>query len=421
MPPPESTAESAFQSDVRANLRWNYIAHLGHGLLGQTGMRLLNAPTFIPAYIYSLSGSDTDVGIARGLQYAGMLLSPILAATIIEHRRRVVSVGIRNGAYMRLQILGLALAGLLLSDPWRLYASWLFLALFGYYLGIQGVVFNMLVSKVIPVDKRGFLLGLRTALSGITSTAVALAAGHYFIDSNALGNGYATTFLVAFGLTSLGLLMLFLVREPESPVVRELSRVTDRLRELPDLLRSDRSFTIYFLARALATMGRMAVPFYIIFVASRVELTGQHLGLLTGAFVIAQSAANLAWGWIADRRGFRFVFLCSLGVWMSAVLVLMETSDIERIALVFAALGAGLGGFQFSSQNLVLEFGSRQNLPMRIAVANSASEAVAAMGAVAGGLFAAAFSYPALFWASITCQLAALIVIVLYVDEPRRH
>mgnify|MGYP006944203270 CR=1 FL=1 len=40
---------------------------------------------------------------------------------------------------------------------------------------------------------------------------------------------------------------------------------------------------------------------------------------------------------------------------------------------------AGFGGFQMSAQNLVLEFGPRSDLPMRIGVANSASEFVAAL------------------------------------------
>ena len=421
MPGADSPDEARFQAEVRANLRRNYLVHLGHGLLGQTGMRIINAPTFIPAYIFALSGSDVDVGIARAVQYAGMLLSPILAATLIEHRRRVLSVGIWNGAYMRLQILGLALAGLLLPDPWRLYVSWALLGLCGYFLGIQGVVFNMLISKVIPVEKRGFLLGLRTALSGLTASAIAIAAGRYFIDSNALGNGYATTFLLAFGLTSLGLCLLFFVREPESPFVRVPSKVLDRLRELPDLLRSDAAFTRYFLARALATIGRMAVPFYVIYAGRQVELSGQDLGVLTGAFVVAMSTTNLLWGSVADRRGFRFVFLLALSLWILAVVLLMSTADFQRLVLVFGALGAGLGGFQFSSQNLVLEFGSRQNLPMRIAVANSASEAVATLGAVAGGVLAALFSYVALFWIAITFQLAALIVVLRFVDEPRRR
>jgi hypothetical protein len=42
---------------VRRHLRRNYLAHLAHGLLGQTGMRLVNAPTFLPAYVAALTGT----------------------------------------------------------------------------------------------------------------------------------------------------------------------------------------------------------------------------------------------------------------------------------------------------------------------------------------------------------------------------
>ena len=203
--------------------------------------------------------------------------------------------------------------------------------------------------------------------------------------------------------------------------MRAHSKVLDRLRELPALLRSDAAFTRYFVARAFATMGRMAVPFYVLHAGARVELSGQDLGVLTGAFVIAMSVGNLAWGFVADRRGFRFVFLFSLILWMLAVVLLMATTDFQNLVLVFGALGAGLGGFQFSSQNLVLEFGSRQNLPMRIAVANSASEAVATVGALAGGLLAAFLSYVPLFWIAIAFQLAAVVMVVRFVDEPRRR
>ncbi|MEE9606310.1 MAG: MFS transporter, partial [Myxococcota bacterium] len=78
-----------------------------------------------------------------------------------------------------------------------------------------------------------------------------------------------------------------------------------------------------------------------------------------------------------------------------------------------------LGGFQMSAQNLVLEFGSRRNLPMRIAVATSAAELVAAFGAFAGGVMASVFSYPVVFWTAIACQAAALGLVVFTVDEPR--
>jgi MFS family permease len=165
----------------------------------------------------------------------------------------------------------------------------------------------------------------------------------------------------------------------------------------------------------------MAVPFYVLYAITRFEIGGQQLGDLSAAFIGAQSLGNLVWGTAADRVGFRAVFLAALGLWILAVVILMQATSVGLLLAVFAALGAGLGGFQMSAQNLVLEFGSRQNLPMRIAIANSASELVAAIGAVAGGALGAALGYPTLFWIAIAFQVAGFIVVALFVDEPRRR
>jgi MFS family permease len=418
---PDTSREEAFQAEVRLHLRRNFLSHLAHGLLGQTGMRLINAPTFIPSYVLALAGFDLAVGIARGLQFFGMFLSPIVGAIMIEHRRRVLPVGFVIGVLMRVQILGLALGGLLLPAPGPLITAWVFLGFFGVFLGVQGVVFNFLVSKVIPVEKRGFLMGLRNALAGLTAACVAYFAGARLVETNALGNGYAATFLLAFGLTSVGLAMLLFIREPETPNVLERSGVLRRLRQLPALLRSDAAFTRYFIARAMAALGRMAVPFYVLDADARIGLSGTDLGLLTAAFILAQSVTNLLWGLLADRRGFRFVFLAALVLWILSVLVLMQIDSFAQLVAVFVGIGAGLGGFQLSAQNLVLEFGRRRNLPMRIAVASSAADLVSAIGAVLGGLLAGLFSYAAVFWIAIGFQMIAVVVVAFFVEDPRRR
>jgi MFS family permease len=274
------------------------------------------------------------------------------------------------------------------------------------------------VSKVIPLERRGRLLGLRNALATITAAAVG-GFGGWLVHTDALGNGYAATFGVAFVLTSLGLATLLFMREPASPRVRESVPMGRRLRQLPALLRSDRDFTRYFLARALASMGRMSVPFYVIYAGTRTEIGGAALGQLTSAFVIAQGGGNLLWGALADRRGFRVVFLASLALWILSALGLMASSGRAALVAVMAGLGAGLGGFMMSSQNLVLEFGSRENLPMRIAVANSASELVGAVGPLLAGALATLVGYPAVFWTAIAFQLAAMGWVALFVAEPR--
>jgi MFS family permease len=415
-------AERRYDLQVQRDLPRNFYAHLGHGMLGQTGFRLINAPTFLPAYIMLLSGgSEMMVGLALSVQALGMMLTPLLGANLIEHRKRVLPVGFLIGAMMRLSVLFIALSGLLLGGTSVLVAILVSLTLLGLFQGMQGVVFNFLMSKVIPVKKRGRLTGLRNFLAGITSAAVAWLGGHYLLGEVPTAAGYSYTFLLAFVLTSIGLLLLLFVREPEPPTVKVKLGLVQRLGEVPQLLREDPAFSRYFLARSLATMGRMAMPFYILFAGQSIGLSGQNLGIITFAFTIAGTVSNLAWGSMADRHGFRGTFLLSIALWVVSTLVLLVASSQWLIILVFIGIGAAVQGFQNSSINLTLEFGDRDNLPMRIAIANTASELAGTIGPLLGGVLAALLGYEAVFMASIVFLIIGGAVVRIYVPEPRKR
>lgn len=422
LPTPDSSdPEAEFQRAVRHHLPRNYAAHLAHGLLGQTGFRLVQAPTFVPAYLQLLSGSDLVVGLARGAQALGQCLTPVFGATLVEHRPRVLRLGFVVGGLMRLQVLFFALAGLWLTGDVRIAAICLFLGLFGLFMGMQGVIFNFLRSKVIPVEVRGTLAGLRQALAGVVSSAVAYLGGRYLIEPNVLGNGYAVTFLVAFGFTSLGLASLLAMKEPASPVVRPRASVRSRLSDALPLLRSDRDFAGYLVARALGRMGQMALPFCILYAKDQVEIGGGDLGLITAAWQLANTTTGLVWGAVADRTGFRLIFLVSVGVWMISIAWLMTSADFASLLGVFVGIGVGMGGFQMAAQNLVLEFGEREDLPLRIALSNSTAEVIGVIGPIAGGLIAAWFSYLPVFWLALGFQAASIAVMLLRVNEPRHR
>jgi len=413
-------AERYYQLQVRRNLKRNFTAHLAHGLLGQTGFRLLTAPTFLPAYILLLAnGSTIAVGIALAMQSFGMAITPLLGANLIEHKKRVLPMGFLIGGGMRLMVLCIALSGLLLSPSSALLAIYFFLALLGLFQGMQGVIFNVLMSKVIPLNQRGRLTGLRYFLAGITAAGVAFIGGHYLIGDNPEAFGYSMTFLLAFILTTIGLAMLLFVHEPEPPTVAANVSLQDRLSHIPALLRDDPAFTHYFLARSLATMGRMAMPFYIIYAGQTLGLTGAILGTLTVAFTLSGTLSNLAWGFIADHRGFRLAFLASIALWIASTLLLLLSQGLLLHILVFIGIGAATQGFQSTAINLTLEFGHRDDIPLRIAIANSSSEVAGAIGPLLGGVLAAWLGYEAVFICSIVFLILGGAMVNSYVPEPR--
>jgi MFS family permease len=411
--------EAAFKREVDANLKRNYIANFIHGMLGMTGFRLIYAPTFLPAYIHFLTGSPALVGLGQALLQLGAVASPVIGASRMEQRRRILPFAIRVGSLMRVQILGLALAGWFLSDLPLLAATMLFLLLLGVFTGMQRVAFQVVMAKVIPIDRRGRLQAWRNLTGGLIAALLSYFAGRYLIDHDVFGNGYATTFFLSFVLTSLGLAALHvLVKEPDSPDVREPMRVADRVRQFPVLF-ADRDYRWFIVAQTLAVAGRVAAPFYILFAARQMPLDGATIGLLSLAFLGADTIANLIWGNMGDRLGFRITFLTAIGVWIAATILLLAANNPTMIFLSFCGLGAAFSGYLMSATTMVLEFGEREDTPMRLALSTTVEGAISSIGPLAGGLLAYAAGYHALMWCALSLLIAAFCVILFRVREPR--
>ncbi len=415
--------EAAYEKFVWANLKRNYIGHYLHGMLGMTGFRLINAPTFLPAYLHMLSGSNTIVGLGLALQQLGGVLSPIVGANQIEHRTKVMPAALWMGGLARMQIIGMALAGWFLSGQSRVVAIIGFMFLFGLFMGTQRVVFSMLLAKVIPISRRGRLQAWRNATGGLIAAGLAYLAGRYFIDANLFGNGYSTTFIFAFALTSLGLTALrLLMIEPEPPTVRARSRLIDRFKDFPALL-AEKGFLYFMIVQMLAITARMAVPFYVLFASSTIELNGKNLGLLSLAFLGADTISNLVWGYLGDKTGFRLIMLISLLLWVGSTVLLMGAHDFLPIFLAFSGLGAAQSGYMMSAGTMILEFGDRDEMPMRIAFSATAEGIMGSIGPLLGGVISSTLGYGPMFSISIAFLIAALIVLITLVKEPRtaRH
>jgi MFS family permease len=421
-------ADAAYDQFVEDNLKRNYAGHYVHGMLGMTGFRLVNTPTFVPAYIHSISGSDFWVGIGTSLQQLGMIVSPIIGASQIEHRKRILPVSVTLGLLMRVQILGLAISGWFLIGPPALAFALLFLFLLGFFQGPQRVAFQLLLAKVIPIRLRGRLQAWRNLTGGLIAALLSYFAGTWLVANHVWGNGYATTFFVAFVLTSLGLTALqMLMREPEPPTVRERKTLRERVKDVPSLLRDDKGFAWFMVARTLVMGSRIGQPFFILYGAFALGVTaetqpeqfGAVLAILSLAYMGADTLSNLVWGYLADRQGFRSTLVISTAINMAGVAGLMLSHDIVTLALSFFLVGAGQSGFNMSTSNIVLEYGHPHDVPMRMALSNTAEGAAGALAPLLGAGLVLMSGYEAAFWATLATMAAALAVTIWKVDEPR--
>ena len=89
---------------------------------------------------------------------------------------------------------------------------------------------------------------------------MAWLGGTFFIGETPTVEGYSHTFIMAFVLTSIGLAMLVVIREPEPPTVRAPTALGSRLKQIPGLLREDPAFARYVGAGASPPWGAWRPP-----------------------------------------------------------------------------------------------------------------------------------------------------------------
>ncbi|NVD44271.1 MFS transporter [Qipengyuania atrilutea] len=406
---------------VDDNLKRNYRANFIHGVLGMTGFRLIYAPTIIPAYLLLLTGSTAAVGLGAALLQMGATISPIASGSRIEHRSHILPYAIRVGSLMRLMILGLALTGYFLTGNALLFATFACFLLLGFFTGAQRVAFQMLMSKLIPIRKRGRLQGYRNFAGGLIAAILAWAAGNYLIADEWLGNGYATTFLFAFLLTSAGLVVLkTMIREPAAPVSRPQMPMMQRIRQFPELL-SDRDFAWFSVVQCFSVMARVGGPFWTVYAGTQLGLDGALIGGLSFVFLGSDTVSNVLWGPLGDRWGFKLIYGLALASSIAGVALLIVGSTAVPIYAAFVCLGVGGSGWMLASTTMVLEFGQTEDIPMRLAFVTTLEGAIAAAGPIAAGLLVAASGFMPLFAIVLAALVTALIMLVVKVGEPRNR
>ena len=402
----ERAALERYERDVAANYRWNLGAHLLYGLLGTTGWRLITAPTFVPDYVYRLGGSNLIVGAMLCCGGLARFLAPIAGAAWVGQRPLVKRLAIWIGTGMRIQVLAMALSALFLPLWANLPAFFVFYCGFSFLNGLQGVVFGLLMAKVIPLARRGRFIGLRDFAGGATAAAVAWRAGG-FLHALPFPQSYGATYLIAFALTSLGLTCFAAIREPRAPFPESRRSFAATLSHLRQLFAGNRHFAWYCVARGVGALGLMAAPFFIIAARHGADAAGASVVRASVAYFLANTVTNLAWGQIADHAGFRTVFLTAAVIWLTALgTALLGPLGDSATILLFALVGAGQGGLQMASINLVYEFGER-DLGVRIAAVNALGELSVAVAPLVGGLIADHASFTALYLTSAAFTVMA--------------
>jgi MFS family permease len=406
------------------NWKWNFAANLGDVMFFSLGLAFASMNTIVPLFVRQLGASALIIGLVPAMVQTGQMLPPLFAAPYVAPLERKLPFLLKMTLGERLPWPILAIACVFLAQAYptgMLVVTIVLLAIFGLAGGICVPAWMDIVARVTPPRMRGKLFGWSGAISGLLGVGAGLAA------ERALAS-YAYPYNFAFCFAAAGLCMfisfaaLAAIREPPAAERVPSTPIRAYMRQLLPLLRRDRDFSIFIAVRILGSLAAMATAFVAIYAVDQRGLPESVAGRFTAWMLGTQVITTPLFGMIADGRGYKSSFQFSLLCQAAAMgLSLMVTSQLG-FSIVFALIGAATGLLFTTTLNMVVEFASEADRVTYLGLHGTLIAPATLLAPLIGGWLAEAGGYPLAFSVAAACGVTALLILSLFVRDPRhRH
>lgn len=403
-------------------LRWNFVTNVTEGAAWWCGMSFASAATILPLFVSKLTDSKLALALVAAMASAGWALPQLLTANAIERVHRKKAVVVNLGFFTeRLPICLWPVAALLAvhSPPAALA---LFLGSHAVQClggGVIATSWTDLVANCFPISLRGKMLGLMVVLGSGAGIAGAKVSKK-LIDTYPFPYNFAATFALAAAGIVLSFVLLALVREPVSPVLKPRQSQREFFGSLPALLRADANLRWFLRARLLMVLGGLGSGFVMVSATARWRVPDAAAGDYTAALMVGQVLGNLLCGVISDRRGHKITLQAGVACSMVAYTLAALAPGPGWYPLVFGLLGVANGAFFVSGILMALELATPERRPTYVGLVNTGCGLVALVSPLLGAALAEV-GYGCLFAFGAACQAAGLALFTAFVREPREQ
>ena len=276
----------------------NFFAYLSANCLTKIADELSSARLVLPWLLGVLGAPAVFAGFLVPVRESGVLLPQLLVAAYTRHVAKKKFVWLCGAV---LSCIALVLMAAAAVGTRGVAAGWLILVLVGVFSlarGLCSVSAKDVLGKTISKTRRGALMGYSAGISGIVTLLIGLYIKFYLTDVEG-SKLFSLFLLVAAGLWILAVVLFASIAE-EPEVSDEQEDTFSAVIQSMALIRTDKAFREYLIARALLLSVALAPPFYVLFAQQNTN-TPSGLELLIVASGLAGSFSSPFWGRMSDQ------------------------------------------------------------------------------------------------------------------------
>jgi len=311
-----------------------------NGIMTAGPSMLFDPNTVMAAFIITLTGSKTLVGVVSAMTMIGWVWPQLFVANWIEPKPKKMFV-YQVGAVLRVSTLTIAcLLIWFMRDslaPWFVYA---FIGIFFVYWSVGGfsaVAWYEVLSKAVASHRRPAVFAWRQTGAGFVALLAGFIVTWALSDRSGLAFPVNYFFLLALmtGLMAIGIAAFTMVHEPYDYETATRRRPWKQyFRMGPRFLRDDANYRRLVLGQITFAFGVMATPFLVPFVITEVRAAESVIGALMALAAITDLFMNIYWGHLGTRKGNRAVLVQASRVALVSPFVALAALFVEPVSVV---------------------------------------------------------------------------------------
>jgi MFS family permease len=407
-------------SEIHKDLRHNFTVNIFESAFFGLGTGFASFITIIPLFVSGLTNSSLLIGLIPAIPRLGWQLPQLLVADKVARLNCYKPTVMLLTIHQKLPFLGLAVVALLqlkLNSQTILELTFLILIWQGLGGGFSATAWQSMVAKIIPSSNRGIFYGALAASANLMSVCGALIAGLLLKEFTQPFN-FAVCFFCASVAMAVSWMCMSRTREPVSTQSSVIQTKREFWESLSMILRSDKNFRYFVIARMLSQLALMPLPFYTLYAVHKYAMPETSIGLVTSLLMITQTIAGLVLGLTGDRWGHKLVLqIGCLGCTVSSVLACIAP-NVNWYYLVFIGAGIGMVALQNIAAVMTLEFGNHSQRPAYIGLGNTLVAPATILAPILGGWIVDNIDYRATFLVAAIGGIVTTLFLLIGVRNP---
>jgi MFS family permease len=422
MLPDSAPMVGGIREDCRQHAKANFFGITFYQILLRIGWIFKTESVIMPAFLDLIGGSGWLRGFLPMLNRFGQSIPPLLISERVRNRTQ-------KKYFLACTTIVMGLCFVFLSLLWNFTEGkfvampLVFLVVYGIFFvatGINQLIVNTLIGKLVVVNARGRLAAASSLVGGIGAVLSA-----WFLLRNWLSDE-SGRFELIFGFTGVAFLLAgmvcFFLIEPKDESRTDLQSSSRLLKSSLKTVVADKNFRVLMIVAAMFGMSMVLTPHYQTLARERLSVGFTSLIPWVIAQHIGASLLSIPAGWIADRWGNRIVlkwlmFMLCLTPVLGLGLTQLGSIGRQLYPFVFFLLGLVPITLRFLN-NYTLEVTDSENHPKYLSTLGLFLSVPVMLTAILFGSMIDWFGFGFVFLAVWCCMLFGW-AMTFRLEEPR--